>query len=118
MLDRLEQMDQRYNELQAQFALPEIINDHEKYQKTAKALREIEKPVEKYRELKQVRQGLADTRAMLAESDPDLRELAEVEIAALEPREPELEEELKILLLPKDPNDEKNVILEIRAGTG
>jgi len=118
MIDRLEQLEQRYNELQAQFALPEVINDHEKYQKTAKALREIEEPVEKYRELKQVRQGLAEARAMLAENDADMRELAEVEIAALEPREPALEEELKLLLLPKDPNDEKNVILEIRAGTG
>ncbi|MGB6745916.1 MAG: peptide chain release factor 1 [Terracidiphilus sp.] len=118
MIDRLEQMEQRYNELQAQFALPEVINDHEKYQKTAKLLREIEAPVEKYRALKQVRQGLAEARAMLAESDPDLRELAEAEIASLEPREPALEEELKLLLLPKDPNDEKNVILEIRAGTG
>ena len=118
MIDRLEQMEQRYDELQAQFALPEVINDHEKYQKTAKALREIEAPVEKYRELKQVRQGLADARAMLAESDADMRELAEAEIASLEPREPVLEEELKLLLLPKDPNDEKNVILEIRAGTG
>ena len=118
MIDRLEQMEQRYNELQSQFALPEVINDHEKYQKTAKQLREIETPVEKYRELKQVRQGLSDARAMLAENDPDLRELAEAEIASLEPREPALEEELKLLLLPKDPNDEKNVILEIRAGTG
>jgi len=118
MLDRLEQMEQRYDELQAQFALPEVINDHEKYQKTAKALREIEAPVEKFRELKQVRQGLADAQAMLAESDPDLRELAEAEIASLEPRVSALEEELKLLLLPRDPNDEKNVILEIRAGTG
>ena len=118
MIDRLEQMEQRYNELQSQFALPEVINDHEKYQKTAKALREIEAPVEKYRELKQVRQGLAEARAMLAESDPEMHELAAAEIASLEPREPALEEELKLLLLPKDPNDEKNVILEIRAGTG
>ncbi len=118
MLDRLEQMEQRYNELQGQFSLPEIINDHEKYQKTAKALREIEEPVEKYRELKQVRQGITDARAMLAESDADLRAMAEEEIAALEPRAAALEEELKVLLLPKDPNDEKNVILEIRAGTG
>jgi peptide chain release factor 1 len=118
MIDRLEQLDQRYSELQAQFALPEVLNDHEKYQKMAKALREIEEPVEKYRELKQVRQGLAEARAMLAESDADMRDLAEAEIAALAPREPALEEELKLLLLPKDPNDEKNVILEIRAGTG
>ena len=118
MHDRLEQMEQRYNELQAQFALPEVLNDHEKYQKTAKALREIETPVEKFRELKQVRQNLADARAMLAESDADLRQMAQDEIAALEPRMAALEEELKVLLLPKDPNDEKNIILEIRAGTG
>ena len=81
-------------------------------------MREIETPVEKYRELKQVRQGLADARQMLAESDADLRLMAQEEIAALEPRAAALEEELKVLLLPKDPNDEKNVILEIRAGTG
>jgi peptide chain release factor 1 len=116
MIDRLQQMEQRYDDLQAQMALPEVLNDHEKYQKTAKALREIEEPVEKYRELKQVQQGLKDARAML--DDPDMRAMAEEEIAALEPREPELEEQLKVLLLPKDPNDEKNVVLEIRAGTG
>ncbi len=118
MLDRLEQMEQRYNELQAQFALPEVISDHEKYQKLAKALHEIETPVEKYRELKQARQGIADARAMLAETDPDLRAMADEEVATLEPRAAALEEELKVLLIPKDPNDEKNVILEIRAGTG
>src|ERR1700752_4781240 len=118
MLDRLEQMEQRYNDLQAQFALPEVLNDHEKYQKTAKALREIEEPVEKYRELKQVQQGLADARAMLPEADAALRAMATEEIAALEPRAAAIEEEIKILLIPKDPNDEKNVILEIRAGTG
>jgi peptide chain release factor 1 len=118
MLDRLEQMERRYNELQAQMALPEVINDHEKYRKTAKAVREIETPVEKYLELKQVRQSLVDARVMLNESDPDIRAMAEEEIATLEPRESAIEEELKVLLLPKDPNDEKNVILEIRAGTG
>ena len=118
MIDRLEQMEQRYNDMQAQFSLPEVLNDHEKYQKTAKAMREIEAPVERYRELKQVRQGRADARAMLAESDPDLRAMAAEEIATLTPREAELEEELKVMLLPKDPNDERNVILEIRAGTG
>ena len=116
MIDRLEQMEQRYEELEAQFALPEVINDHEKYQKVAKSMRELEPAVEKYRELKQVRAGLAEARQMLA--DPDMKEMAEEEIAALEPREPAIEEELRIMLLPKDPNDDKNVILEIRAGTG
>ncbi len=109
-------MEQHYNEMQAQFALPEVLNDHERYQKIAKSLREIEVPVEKYRELKQVRQGLAEARQML--TDAELRAMAEEEIAALEPRAATLEEELKVLLLPKDRNDEKNVILEIRAGTG
>lgn len=118
MIDRLEQMEQRYNDLQAQFSLPDVINDHEKYQKTAKTLHEIEIPVEKYRELKLVQQGLADARAMLTEADPEMRAMAEEEIAALSPREAALEADIKILLLPKDPNDEKNVILEIRAGTG
>jgi peptide chain release factor 1 len=116
MLDRLEQLEQRYVDLESQFALPEVINDHEKYQKTAKSLREIEAPVEKYRELKRVMRGLADARTMLG--DPDMKPMAEEEIASLAPREAELEEELKVLLLPKDPLDEKNVILEIRAGTG
>ncbi|MDE3200556.1 MAG: peptide chain release factor 1 [Acidobacteriota bacterium] len=118
MLDRLEQMEKRYTELQEQFTLPEVINDHERYTKTAKALREIEPTVDKYRELKQAQQGLADARAMLAESDPDMRTMAEEEIAALEPRAAALEDELKVLLLPRDPNDEKNIVLEIRAGTG
>jgi peptide chain release factor 1 len=116
MIDRLEQMEQRYDELSAQMGLPEVITDHEKYQKAGRALRELQEPVAKFRELKQVRQGLAEARAMLA--DPDMKAMAEEEIASLAPREPVLEEEIKVLLLPKDPNDEKNVILEIRAGTG
>ena len=118
MIDRLQQMEQRYEELSAQLGLPEIVNDREKYQKAGKALSDLEPAVMKFRDLKQVRQGLAEARAMLAESDPELRAMAEEEIAALAPREPALEEEIKLLLLPTDPNDEKNVILEIRAGTG
>ncbi|MDR3725520.1 MAG: peptide chain release factor 1 [Terracidiphilus sp.] len=116
MIDRLEQMEQRYEELSAQLGLPEVINDREKYQTTGKALSDLETPVMKFRELKQVLAGLADARAMLA--DPDMKDMAEEEIASLEPREQALQDEIKVLLLPKDPNDEKNVILEIRAGTG
>jgi peptide chain release factor 1 len=116
MIDRLEQMEQRYDELSVQMGLPEVISDHEKYQKAGRALRELTEPVAKFRELKQVRQSLAEARAMLG--DPDMKDMAEEEIASLAPCEPVLEEEIKVLLLPKDPNDEKNVILEIRAGTG
>jgi len=118
MLDRLEQMEQRYLDLQSQFILPEVINDHEIYQKTAKALREIEEPVEKYRVLKQARLALAEAQAMLTETDEEMRLMAQDEVATLAPKVVELEEKLKILLLPRDPNDEKNVVLEIRAGTG
>jgi peptide chain release factor 1 len=116
MINRLEQMEQRYEELSVQLSQPEIVNDREKHQKAGKALSALETPVMKYRELKLVRLGLAQARAMLA--DPEMKEMAEEEIAQLAPREPALEEEIKMLLLPKDPNDEKNVILEIRAGTG
>ena len=116
MIDRLQQMEERYEELSAQLSLPEIVNDREKYQKAGKALSDLETPVMKFRELKIVRHGLAEARALL--TDPDMRAMAEEEIAQLGPREPALEEELKIMLLPKDPNDEKNVVLEIRAGTG
>ena len=116
MIDRLEQMEKRYEELSTQLSLPEMVRDREKYQKAGKALSDLETPVMKYRELKLVRMGLAQARAMLA--DPEMKEMVEEEIAQLAPREPALEEEIKTLLLPKDPNDEKNVILEIRAGTG
>ncbi|MGD0938672.1 MAG: peptide chain release factor 1 [Terracidiphilus sp.] len=118
MIDRLEQMEQRYEELSAQLSLPEVLNDREKYQKAGKALSDLETPVMKFRELKVVRKALAESRALLTESDSEMRAMAEEEIAQLAPREPILEEEIKVLLLPKDPNDEKNVILEIRAGTG
>jgi len=116
VIDRLQQMEQRYEELSAQLSLPEVVNDREKYQKAGKALSDLETPVMKFRELKQVRAGLAEARAMLA--DPEMKAMAEEEIAKLAPRAPALEEEIKVMLLPKDPNDEKNVILEIRAGTG
>ena len=116
MIDRLQQMEQRYEELQAQFALPEVLNDHEKYQKAGKALSELEPAVLKFRELKQVQKDLEEARAMQA--DAEMKEMAEEEIARLTPLEAALEAEIKVLLLPQDPNDEKNVVLEIRAGTG
>ena len=118
MFERLEQIEARYESLGQQLADPEIISDQPKYQKIAKQHRDLEGMVDKYREYKQVSQGIADTKAMMQESDPELRAMAEEELLKLEERMPPIEEELKILLLPKDPNDEKNVIIEIRAGTG
>src|SRR5579883_2057371 len=118
MFERLEQIASRYEELGEQLASPEIVSDPQKYQKIAKQHRDLEAVVEKYREYKQVTRGIADAKAMILESDPDLRAMAEEELLQLEEREPAIVEALKVLLLPKDPNDEKNVIVEIRAGTG
>jgi peptide chain release factor 1 len=118
MFDRLQQMEDRYLELGNQLALPEIQNDREAYQKTTRAHRELEAPVEKFREYKRVLEGIQDASVMLEEPDEELRAMAEEELAVLKPKLVEIEAALKIMLLPKDPNDEKNVILEIRAGTG
>jgi peptide chain release factor 1 len=119
MFERLDQIEARYEELTQALSSPEIIGDSAKYQKTAKAHSEIADIVEKYREFKDLKKGIAESKAVLAdEKDPEMRAYAEEELAKLEPRVSVIEEELKFLLLPKDPNDEKNVILEIRAGTG
>jgi peptide chain release factor 1 len=119
MFERLDQIERRYDELTQALASPEIIGDSSKYQKTAKAHSEISSIVEKYREYKDLTKGIAESKAVLSdEKDPEMRAYAQEELDKLEPRVAAVEEELKVLLLPKDPNDEKNVIIEIRAGTG
>jgi peptide chain release factor 1 len=119
MFERLDQLEARYEELNNTLASPEVINDSAKYQKTAKAHSELTQVVEKYREFKDLKRGIAESKALLAEEkDPDMRAYAQEELVALEARMAQAEEDLKVLLLPKDPNDEKDVILEIRAGTG
>ena len=117
-LNKLDQFEGRYEELTRQMADPAVINDSERYRKTAKAHRELEEVVAKYREWKRTRQDLEGARAMLAEADEELRAMAAEEVARLEPELGRFEVELQDLLRPKDPNDEKNVVLEIRAGTG
>ena len=119
MFERLDQIEARYEELTQALASPEIIGDSGKYQKAAKAHSEITPVVEKYREYKDLKKGIAESKTMLVdEKDPEMRAYAQEELSKLEGRVEKVEEELKMLLLPKDPNDEKNVILEIRAGTG
>src|SRR5437870_1546618 len=119
MFDRLQQIESRYEELTQALASPETISDSARYQKTAKAHSEIAPIVEKYREYRDLKQGIAESRAMVAdEKDAEMRAYAQEELNQLEARMGSVEEELKFLLLPKDPNDEKNIILEIRAGTG
>jgi peptide chain release factor 1 len=116
MFDRLDQLEARYEDLSRQLSDPAIVNDQENYRKVAKQHRDLEPTVEKFREYRKLNEGIAEARVMLG--DADMREMAELELAELEPRLVSAEEELKILLLPKDPNDDKNVIVELRAGTG
>src|SRR5690349_17179928 len=111
MFERLEQIEKKYEELTSALADPAVIGDSSKYQKTAKAHSDLSDMVEKFREYKDLRKGVSDTRSMLAsETDAEMRAMAEEELAQLEQRIAKVEEELKVLLLPKDPNDEKNVI--------
>jgi len=118
MFDRLDQMEARYEDLGRQLSDPNIVSDQENYRKVSKQHRDLEPIVERFREYRAVKNAIADAKAMLAEADPEMRAMAQEELAALEPRVEPIEEALKVMLLPKDPNDEKNVILELRAGTG
>src|SRR6201988_1470283 len=106
MFERLDQIEARYEELTQALSSPEIIGDSAKYQKTAKAHSEIAEIVEKYREFKDLKKGIAESKAVLAdEKDPEMLAYAREELEELEPRLTAIEEELKVLLLPKDPND-------------
>jgi peptide chain release factor 1 len=119
MFDKLDAIEEKYEELTRQLGDPETLADQSKYARVAKQHRDLEEVVAKYREFKALDQGIRDTREMLdLEDDAEMLALARTELAELEERREKVEAELKVLLLPKDPNDEKNVILEIRAGTG
>lgn len=119
MFEKLEQIEKNYEELTAQISSPEIMADMKAYAKTMKQHRSLGEIVEKFREVKKMRSDLEGARDLEQIADDDeMREMAALEAADLEARLETAEEDLKVLLLPKDPNDEKNVILEIRAGTG
>ena len=111
LASKLDQLEKRFDELTQQMADPAIISDADQYRKITKAQSEISDIVAKYREWKKVEDSLSQARPMLQEPDPDLKSMAEMEIAELEPEKLRVEEELKVLLLPKDPNDDKNVVL-------
>ncbi len=114
---KLDEMDRRFEELTAQMADPSVISDSAQYRKVTKEQSELTEPVTKYREWKTAQRNLEEARPMLQESDPELRAMAQEEVARLEPEMARLEDEIKVLFLPKEPNDEKNVVPEIRAGT-
>ena len=115
---KLDDIERKFEDLTAQMADPAVIGDAALYRKVSKQQSDMSEMVGKYREWKTANKNLQEARQMLAETDPDLRAMAQDEIARLEPELARYEEELKVLMLPKDPNDEKNVVLEIRAGTG
>src|SRR5271168_756660 len=119
MYDKLEQIEKRYEELTRELSSPEATSDSARFQKLAKTHADLGEMVEKYREWKKVEQGLAETKQMQADSnDAEMKQLAHDEERQLAAQRTEVEAQLKRLLVPRDPNDEKNVILEIRAGTG
>src|SRR5215470_4118624 len=117
--EKLDQLGARYDELTQQLSTPELVSDSSRFQKAAKQHAELEEIVAKHREYKQIEKDLAGARQMAVEADDaEMRQLAHDEEKQLAERKETVERELKLLLLPKDPNDEKSVILEIRAGTG
>ena len=116
--EKLDQIEQHFEELTAQMADAGVIADADQYRKVSKSHKDLAEIVEKYREYKVADEQMSQARSMLTETDPELREMAQAEIDELGPAIERIEEELKVLLLPKDPLDDKDVVLEIRAGTG
>ncbi|MDY0091539.1 MAG: peptide chain release factor 1 [Candidatus Vecturithrix sp.] len=119
MFEKLNALEEKYENLTQKLSDPKVITNQEQFRKCAKAHAELEEIVVKYREYKKVSQELTDTRELLrTETEDEMRELAEGELETLDSRVEDIEEDLRMLLIPQDPNDEKNIVLEIRAGTG
>jgi peptide chain release factor 1 len=119
LLDKLQEIEDKYDELTQKLSDPEVFSDYSVSQKYSKEQSDIEDVVQKIREYKKILAGISEAEEMLnTEKDAGLLELAEAELDELKTKKPDVENELKILLVPKDPRDEKNIILEIRAGTG
>jgi peptide chain release factor 1 len=119
LFEKLDHIESRYEEMTQQLSSPEVLADSARYQKFAKTHAEMAQMVAKYKEWKEIEKGLQDAKQLLVETDdPEMKQMAHDEEHALEARHAIVERQLKLLLIPKDPNDEKNVIVEIRAGTG
>ena len=118
MFDKLSTVESQYEDLMARLGTTEVQSDPAEYRKAAKQLSDLEPLVQKYREYKAVQKDIEGSEEIVRGADADMRELAQEELKDLETRRESILAELRVLLVPKDPNDEKNVILEIRAGTG
>ncbi|MBI1356061.1 MAG: peptide chain release factor 1 [Acidobacteria bacterium] len=117
-LHKLEEIEQRYDALSAEMADPAIMQDQARYQKTAKSASDLTEVVDRYRAWKETNQQIEEAKTLLSSEDEEMRELAQEEVSSLEPKLADLENEMQLLLLPKDPNDDKSIVLEVRAGTG
>ncbi|MFP3928630.1 MAG: peptide chain release factor 1 [Desulfobacteraceae bacterium] len=118
MFEKLHEIEDRFVRLEAELARPEVVSDQKTYQRYIKEHSSLAPIVEAYRDYKDACRELEESKTLLSDSDPEMRRLAREEVESLEEKCRRLEERLRVLLLPKDPNDEKNIILEIRAGTG
>lgn len=118
MFANLEDVVDRFREVEGLLSDPAVIGDQKRYRELTKEHADLSEVVATYNEYKQVGADISGNRELLQDDDPEMKELAKAELPELEARQHELEEQLRILLLPKDPNDDKNIILEIRAGTG
>jgi peptide chain release factor 1 len=118
MLDKLEAINERFHYLEEKLSDPELVADMDKYRKVNKEYKDLQDLVGVYKKYKELLGNIDTAKEMLSEKDPDLKEMAEVELQELLPQRELMEEEIKIMLIPKDPEDSKDVIFEIRAGTG
>ena len=118
MFAKLESLERKFLDLEQELADPTVFNDQDRYRKLTKAHSDLKPVVDIFRQYRELKQNLADNQELLNDADPDIREMAHEEIKSIEEKLPELEHDLKVLLLPTDPLDEKNIILEIRAGAG
>ncbi len=118
MIEKLEAIENRYHHLEEQMADPEIISDNERYTRVSKEYADLKPIVEALKTYQELIGNIATAGEMLKEKDPDMREMARLELEELEPAREAMEEQIKFLLIPKDPEDERDVIFEIRSGTG
>ncbi len=118
MFDKLKGVENRFAEIETLLSNPEVVQDQDAYQKYVREHAELNKVVTVFRQFRRIVQDIEDSQDLLKDGDPQIKDLAQAEIVALNAEKEKFEAELKMLLLPRDPNDDKNVILEIRAGTG
>lgn len=118
MIDKLEAIQDRYYYLEEQMSDPEVISDMDRYTKISKEYKSLKEIVEVYQEYRKLLGNIETAEEMMKDKDPDMREMASMELDELRPKREEMEEDIKVLLIPKDPEDSKDVIFEIRSGTG